>query len=68
MRYISVVILCAVAASGHDIITTKVTFDREIVRLVNAHCLSCHHEGGPAFSLATYQEPALGPRRSVRKF
>jgi hypothetical protein len=42
-------------AYGHDIITTKVTFDREIIRLFNAHCISCHREGGPAFSLETYK-------------
>lgn len=43
-------------ADGHDIITTKVTFDREIIRLFNAHCISCHREGGTAFSLATYKD------------
>lgn len=42
-------------AYGHDVITTKVTFDREIVRLFNAHCISCHREGGTAFSLETYK-------------
>jgi hypothetical protein len=45
-----------VSAYGHDIITTKVTFDREIVRLFNTHCISCHREGGMAFSLATWKE------------
>jgi mono/diheme cytochrome c family protein len=40
---------------GHDVITTKVTFNREIVRLFNAHCISCHRDGGAAFSLATYK-------------
>ena len=42
-------------AYGHDIITTKVTFDREIIRLFNTHCISCHREGGAAFSLETYK-------------
>lgn len=42
--------------SGHDVITTKVTFDREIVRLFNTHCISCHRAGGTAFSLETYKE------------
>ncbi len=42
--------------SAHDVITTKVTFDREIVRLFNAHCISCHRIGGTAFSLETYKE------------
>jgi len=48
--------LVAFTAFGHDIITTKVTFDREIVRLFNTHCIACHRTGGQAFSLATYQE------------
>jgi mono/diheme cytochrome c family protein len=46
----------SVAAQAHDVITTKVTFDREIIRLLNAHCISCHREGGMAFSLTTYSE------------
>jgi hypothetical protein len=46
----------ALSAYGHDIITTKVTFDREIVRLFDTHCISCHREGGTAFSLATYKD------------
>jgi mono/diheme cytochrome c family protein len=43
-------------AFAHDVITTKVTYNREIIRLLNAHCISCHHEGGPAFTLATYNQ------------
>jgi len=46
----------ACLASGHDVITTKVTFDREIIRLFNAHCISCHRAAGTAFSLASYKE------------
>jgi hypothetical protein len=41
---------------AHDVITTKVTFDREILRLFNSHCISCHREGGTAFSLTTYKD------------
>ncbi len=44
------------AASAHDVITTKITFDREIIRIVQARCASCHREGGSAFSLLTYSE------------
>lgn len=44
------------AIYGHDVITTKVTFDREIVRLFNSHCVTCHREGGTAFSLETYDK------------
>jgi hypothetical protein len=51
-------VLVALSASisgyGHDAITTKVTFDREIVRLMISHCGSCHQDGGSAFSLMTY--------------
>lgn len=50
----ALVFVISVAAQAHDVITTKVTFDREILRLFNAHCISCHREGGSAFSLATY--------------
>jgi hypothetical protein len=56
MKRAVLLIAAASTAWGHDIITTKVTFDREIVRLFNAHCISCHREGGTAFSLATYQQ------------
>jgi hypothetical protein len=49
-----VILVACVAAQAHDVITTKVTFDREILRLFNAHCISCHREGGTAFSLETY--------------
>jgi len=44
------------AAWGHDVITTKITFDREIIRIVQARCATCHREGGGAFSLMTYSE------------
>lgn len=44
------------AAWGHDIITTPITFDREIRRVVDSRCASCHRPGGPAFSLLTYKD------------
>jgi hypothetical protein len=44
------------AAQGHDIITTPITFDREIARIVALHCATCHHEDGRAFSLMTYKD------------
>jgi len=43
-------------AQGHDIITTSITFTRDISRIVNNHCASCHHPGGTAFSLMTYSD------------
>ncbi len=56
MRYVQMALLFAIAADGHDSVTTKVTFDREIVRLFTAHCISCHREGGQSFPLATYKD------------
>jgi hypothetical protein len=46
----------AVAISAHDVITTPITFSREISRLVYSRCASCHRPGGSAFSLVTYDE------------
>lgn len=45
-----------VAAQAHDIITTPVTWDREISRIFFSRCTSCHREGGAAFSLVDYKE------------
>jgi hypothetical protein len=55
-------VLLAVIACGcgtawcHDIITTPITFDREIRRIIDSRCASCHHPGGSAFSLMTYKD------------
>jgi hypothetical protein len=42
------------AVYAHERITTQVTWDREISRLAFSKCVSCHREGGTAFSLETY--------------
>lgn len=54
-------IFAAIVAAGmpvwsHDPITTKVTWSREVARIVYPHCLGCHKSGGPAFSLERYAE------------
>jgi hypothetical protein len=41
---------------AHDVITTKITFSKEISRLIYKRCATCHQEGGSAFSLVTYDE------------
>ncbi len=46
----------ALAAQAHEPITTKLTWTQEISRIVYQRCASCHHEGGAAFSLTTYDE------------
>jgi hypothetical protein len=42
--------------SAHDVITTKITWNRDIIRILNNHCLTCHRTGGSAFSLLTYND------------
>jgi len=44
------------AAQAHDIITTPITWSREISRIVYDRCASCHHAGGSAFSLMSYAD------------
>src|SRR5579863_3692483 len=52
----SVVLGCALPAMGHDVITTKITWNREILRIIYSRCASCHRPGGSAFSLMKYDE------------
>jgi hypothetical protein len=45
------------AAFAHESITTKLTWAREISRIVHMRCAACHREGGAApMSLLTYEE------------
>lgn len=46
----------SIPAPAHDLITTKITWSREISRLIYRNCASCHREGGAAFSLVTFQD------------
>lgn len=48
-------------ASAHDIGGSKLTWNREISRLVFDRCASCHHQGGGSFPLMTYRD--LQPRQ-----
>lgn len=47
--------LGATVIGAHDIITTKITWSREMSRLVYKRCASCHRDGGSVFSLMTYE-------------
>lgn len=50
---------------SHETLTTTVLFDREIVRILDAHCVMCHAADAPSFPLETYEETWLR-RRGVR--
>ena len=41
---------------AHDVISTKITWSREVSRIVYKQCASCHRDGGSAFSLMNYDE------------
>jgi mono/diheme cytochrome c family protein len=40
---------------GHDVITTKLTYERDISRIFAQHCVSCHAEG-TAIPLTSYAQ------------
>jgi len=48
---------------AHETLTTTVLFDREIVRILNNHCVMCHAENGPSFPLETYEQTWLQGRK-----
>ena len=50
---------------SHETLTTTVLFDREIVRILDNHCVMCHAADGPSFPLETYEQTWLR-RRDVR--
>jgi hypothetical protein len=55
-RAFLIALLCAAPVAAHDVITTNLTWSKEISRVVYQHCASCHHEGGTAFSLTSYED------------
>jgi hypothetical protein len=59
-----VILLLAICAAGlsHETLTTTVLFDREIVRILDKHCVMCHAENGPSFPLTTYEQTWLQKR------
>ena len=44
------------SALSHGSITTTVLFDREIVRILDSHCVMCHGEQSLSVPLSTYEE------------
>ena len=56
MRTFALLVAGLGTIQAHDIITTKITFSKEISRIIYARCATCHREGGSAFSLMKYDE------------
>ena len=55
-RLLVCVVGFGVSLRAHDVISTKLTWSREVSRIVYKRCISCHREGGSAFSLVKYDE------------
>jgi hypothetical protein len=43
-------------ARSHGSVTTTVLFDREIVRILDSHCVMCHSDRSLSFPLSTYEQ------------
>jgi hypothetical protein len=56
VRFAILFALSCGAASAHDIITTPITWSREISAIVQRKCQGCHRVGGSAFALAAYAD------------
>jgi hypothetical protein len=48
---------------SHETLTTTVLYDREIVRVLDKHCVMCHAENRLALPLTTYEQTWLQGRR-----
>jgi hypothetical protein len=62
MRRAWLLLLFAAPLLPHETLTTTVLFDREIVRILDKHCVMCHAAGGPSFALETYDQTWLKKR------
>ncbi len=51
-----IVVGSGIGVQAHDVISTKITWSREVARIVYKRCTTCHQEGGSAFSLVNYDE------------
>jgi hypothetical protein len=60
---VSLCLCVSSTAHAHETLTTTVLFDREIVRILNKHCVMCHVENGPSFPLETYEQTWLQGRK-----
>ena len=46
----------SIAVRSDDPVSSAVTFNREVIRILHRKCLQCHTPGGIAMSLATYRD------------
>ncbi len=54
---LNLLLAASLSLRGHDPVTTRLTWSKEISRIVAARCMGCHQSGGQApFPLTTYAE------------
>src|SRR5512137_2299929 len=60
MRRSALIVFACLSAGvwlgAHTFYTTKITWSRDVSRIVYRNCASCHRPGGSSFSLMTYSE------------
>jgi hypothetical protein len=57
MRFVLLAVIVGVVSLGaHDVFSTKITWSREISRIVDKRCASCHREGGSSFALTSFEQ------------
>ena len=55
-RILALALLAGAVNQAHEVITTKLTWSREISRIFYRRCIGCHREGSSAFSLTSYEQ------------
>ena len=63
MKRWAVLFAFAFPALAHETLTTTVLFDREIVRILQKHCVMCHTGNSPAAPLETYEQAWIAGRQ-----
>lgn len=67
MKLRAVTLLISVPLLAHDIITTNLTYSRDVSRIIDRHCLSCHGPGTdiPLTNYAEVRPWAVGLKEQV---
>lgn len=55
VQWLAIAMVLTLTASAHDIITTNLTYTRDVSRIMNRRCLACHAQGS-SIPLTSYAE------------
>jgi hypothetical protein len=59
---VGLVVGLSVTVRSDDPVSSSITFNREVIRILQKKCLSCHSPGSISMSLASYREARLWAR------